>query len=83
MSNSIINQSLVLDQILLFVSDGGDNSGTEGNPLEVIRDENEALNNNVVINTYGIGTGRYMIAGSPQCSVRSRHSSEMYCSQCI
>uniref|UniRef100_A0A8W8N3R2 VWFA domain-containing protein n=1 Tax=Magallana gigas TaxID=29159 RepID=A0A8W8N3R2_MAGGI len=45
------------DQILLFVSDGGDNSGTEGNPLEVIRDENEALNNNVVINTYGIGTG--------------------------
>lgn len=70
MSNSIINQSLVLDQILLFVSDGRDNSGTEENPLEVIRDENEALNNNVVINTYGIGTGGYMIAGSPQCSVR-------------
>ncbi|XP_065940278.1 VWFA and cache domain-containing protein 1 [Magallana gigas] len=45
------------DQILLFVSDGRDNSGTEGNPLEVIRDENEAINNNVVINTYGIGTG--------------------------
>lgn len=70
MSKSIINEFLVLDQILLFVSDGRDNNGIGGNPLEVIRDENEALNNSVVINTYGIGTGRQMIAGSPQCSVR-------------
>lgn len=62
--------NLVLDQIILFVSDGRDSNDIEGNPLEVIQDENEALNNSVVINTYGIGTGRYMIAGNPQCSVR-------------
>lgn len=43
------------DQILLFVSAG---RNTEGNPLEVIRDENEALQNRVIINTYGIDTGR-------------------------
>lgn len=46
---------LLADQILLFVSAG---KNTEGNPLEVIRDENEALQNRVIINTYGIGTGR-------------------------
>lgn len=48
------------DQILLFVSAG---RNTEGNPLEVIRDENEALQNRVIINTYGIGTGRCIKAG--------------------
>ncbi|XP_022331682.2 VWFA and cache domain-containing protein 1-like [Crassostrea virginica] len=42
------------DQILLFVSDG---SNDGGDPLEVIRDENQQLNNRVVIHTYGIGTG--------------------------
>lgn len=48
---------LYLDQILLFVTDGG-NSG--GNPLEVIRDENQALQNRVLINTYGLGTRKCM-----------------------
>ncbi|XP_048728643.2 VWFA and cache domain-containing protein 1-like [Ostrea edulis] len=43
------------DQIMLFVSDGDNNAGD--NPLEVIRDENHRLQNRVVINTYGIGTG--------------------------
>ncbi|XP_022331617.1 VWFA and cache domain-containing protein 1-like [Crassostrea virginica] len=42
------------DQILLFVSDGANDGG---DPLEVIRDENQQLNNRVVIHTYGIGTG--------------------------
>ncbi|XP_022300000.2 VWFA and cache domain-containing protein 1-like [Crassostrea virginica] len=42
------------DQILLFVSDG---SYDGDDPLEVIRDENQQLNNRVVIHTYGIGTG--------------------------
>lgn len=42
------------EQILLFVSAG---KNTKGNPLEIIRDENEALQNRVVINTYGIGIG--------------------------
>nr|XP_019926041.2 VWFA and cache domain-containing protein 1 isoform X1 [Crassostrea gigas] len=46
-------EGLTRDQILLFVTDGG-NSG--GNPLEVIRDENQALQNRVLINTYGLGT---------------------------
>lgn len=50
---------LFADQILLFVSAG---KNTEGNPLEVIRDENEALQNRVIINTYGIGTGRFIEA---------------------
>lgn len=49
------NYTETRDQILLFVSAG---KNTEGNPLEVIRDENEALQNRVIINTYGIGTGR-------------------------
>lgn len=40
------------------MSDGRDNNDIGGNPMEVIRDENEALQNNVVINTYGIGTGK-------------------------
>lgn len=48
----------------MFVSDGRDNSGIEENFLEVIWDENEVINNNVVINIYGIGIGRYMIVGS-------------------
>ncbi|XP_034328195.2 VWFA and cache domain-containing protein 1 isoform X2 [Magallana gigas] len=48
------NYTETRDQILLFVSAG---KNTEGNPLEVIRDENEALQNRVIINTYGIGTG--------------------------
>eukprot|EP00105_Crassostrea_gigas_P035327 XP_019919475.1 PREDICTED: VWFA and cache domain-containing protein 1 [Crassostrea gigas] len=48
------NYTKTRDQILLFVSAG---KNTEGNPLEVIRDENEALQNRVIINTYGIGTG--------------------------
>lgn len=69
-SNSIINKVLVLEQILLFVSDGRGNNYIGGNPLEVIREENEALQNSVVINTYGIGTGGYVTASSPQCSVR-------------
>lgn len=51
----------VLDQIILFVSDGRDNTDIGGTPLEVIRDENEVIQNRVVINTYGIGTGRSMI----------------------
>nr|XP_022294872.1 VWFA and cache domain-containing protein 1-like isoform X2 [Crassostrea virginica] len=42
------------DQILLFVSDG---SNDGGDPLEVIRDENQQLNNRVFIHTFGIGTG--------------------------
>nr|XP_022331553.1 VWFA and cache domain-containing protein 1-like [Crassostrea virginica] len=42
------------DQILLFVSDGANDGG---DPLEVIRDENQQLNNRVFIHTYGIGTG--------------------------
>lgn len=63
-SNSIINETFVLDQIILFVSDGRDNDDIGGNPLEVIRDENEALQNSVVINTYGIGT--YVTTSSPQ-----------------
>lgn len=41
----------------MFVTDGG-NSG--GNPLEVIRDENQALQNRVLINTYGLGTRKCM-----------------------
>ena len=45
-----------VDQILLFVSDGGNDGG---DPLEVIRDENQQLNNRVVIHTYGIGTGEW------------------------
>lgn len=64
LSNSIINENFVLDQIILFVSDGTYNDDIGGNPLEVIRDENEALQNNVVINTYGIGT--YVTTSSPQ-----------------
>nr|XP_034308982.1 VWFA and cache domain-containing protein 1-like [Crassostrea gigas] len=44
------------DQIILFVSDGRDNTDIGGTPLEVIRDENEVIQNRVVINTYGIGT---------------------------
>lgn len=63
-SNSIINETFVLDQIILFVSDGTSNDDIGGNPLEVIREENEALQNNVVINTYGIGT--YGTTSSPQ-----------------
>lgn len=39
------------------MTDGG-NSG--GNPLEVIRDENQALQNRVLINTYGLGTRKCM-----------------------
>lgn len=46
-------EGLTRDQILLFVSDGGI---TGENPLEVIRDENQALQNRVLINTYGLGT---------------------------
>ena len=42
------------DQIILFVSDGANDGG---DPLEVIRDENQQLNNRVVIHTYGIGIG--------------------------
>lgn len=49
----------IVDQILLFVSDGRDNNDIGGNPLEVIQNENEALQNRVVINTYGIGTGKF------------------------
>ena len=48
--------SFHVDQILLFVSDG---SNDGGDPLEVIRDENQQLNNRVVIHTYGIGTGEW------------------------
>ncbi|XP_065942394.1 VWFA and cache domain-containing protein 1 isoform X1 [Magallana gigas] len=44
------------DNILLFVS-AGEHQNKKGNPLEVIREENEALQNRVVINTFGIGTG--------------------------
>ncbi|XP_034314932.2 VWFA and cache domain-containing protein 1 isoform X1 [Magallana gigas] len=44
------------DNILLFVS-AGEHQNEKGNPLEVIREENEALQNRVVINTFGIGTG--------------------------
>lgn len=43
------------DQILLFLT-GGEN--IKGSPLETIRDENEALQNRVVIHTFGIGTGK-------------------------
>lgn len=43
------------DQILLFLT-GGEN--IKGSPLEIIRDENEALQNRVVIHTFGIGTGK-------------------------
>ena len=46
------------DQIILFVSDG---SNDGGDPLEVIRDENQQLNNRVVIHTYGIGNGEWYI----------------------
>lgn len=46
-----------VDNILLFVS-AGEHQHKKGNPLEVIREENEALQNRVVINTFGIGTGR-------------------------
>lgn len=56
-----INKNVV-DQILLFVSDGRDYNDIEGHPLEVIRNENEALLNRVVINTYGIGSGRSMVS---------------------
>lgn len=49
----------IVDQILLFVSGGRDNNDIGGNPLEVIQNENEALQNRVVINTYGIGTGKF------------------------
>nr|XP_034337034.1 VWFA and cache domain-containing protein 1 [Crassostrea gigas]XP_034337496.1 VWFA and cache domain-containing protein 1 [Crassostrea gigas]XP_034337917.1 VWFA and cache domain-containing protein 1 [Crassostrea gigas] len=41
------------DQILLFLT-GGEN--IKGSPLETIRDQNEALQNRVVIHTFGIGT---------------------------
>ena len=34
-----------------------DGSYDGDDPLEVIRDENQQLNNRVVIHTYGIGTG--------------------------
>lgn len=47
------------DQILLFVT-GGEN--IKGNPLEIIRDENEALQNRVVIHTFGVGIGESFIA---------------------
>lgn len=39
------------------MSDGGI---TGENPLEVIRDENQALQNRVLINTYGLGTRESM-----------------------
>lgn len=58
---------LLADQILLFVSAG---KNTEGNPLEVIRDENEALQNRVIINTYGTGTGRCIEAELKHIHVR-------------
>ena len=38
------------------MSDGANDGG---DPLEVIRDENQQLNNRVVIHTYGIGTGEW------------------------
>lgn len=49
----------IVDQILLFVSDGRGYNDIGGNPLEVIQNKNEALQNRVVINTYGIGTGKF------------------------
>lgn len=52
----IVNMyDIFTDQILLFLT-GGEN--IRGNPLEIIRDENEALQNRVVIHTFGIGTGK-------------------------
>lgn len=39
---------------------GGEN--IKGNPLEIIRDENEALQNRVVIHTFGVGIGESFIA---------------------
>ncbi|XP_062591885.1 VWFA and cache domain-containing protein 1-like [Saccostrea cucullata] len=45
-------QNAARDMIILFVTDGT-NSG--GNPLEVIKNENQKIQNRVVINTYGLG----------------------------
>lgn len=55
----VFTPNKIVDQILLFVSDGRGYNDIGGNPLEVIQNENEALQNRVVINTYGIGTGKF------------------------
>lgn len=47
-----------VDKILLFVT-GREN--IKGNPLEIIRDEIEALQNRVVIHTFGVGIGESFI----------------------
>lgn len=44
------------ERVILFLTDGKNDKG--GDPLVVIRDENQKLNNSVVILTYGLGTGK-------------------------
>lgn len=46
------------ESVILFLA-AGDNSGED--PLDVIKDENEARNNSVTILTYSFGIGKYMI----------------------
>lgn len=46
---------LITDQIILFLTDGKYTRGR--NPLEVIKEENEKLNNSVVIFTFALGRG--------------------------
>ncbi|KAJ8321750.1 hypothetical protein KUTeg_000221 [Tegillarca granosa] len=43
------------ERVILFLTDGKNDKG--GDPLAIIRDENQKLNNSVVILTYGLGTG--------------------------
>lgn len=46
------------ESVILFLA-AGDNSGED--PLDVIKDENEARNNSVTILTYSFGIGKYII----------------------
>lgn len=49
---------LFIESVILFLA-AGENSG--GDPLDVIKAKNEALNNSVTILAYSFGKGKYTI----------------------